>query len=386
MRALVLVGVGLASVTATLSAQRSDQIELGVYGNFTRFDPGYQLPNRVGGGLRFGYFLSDRVSIEVDGTYLGPSTVAGRASYFLHTGHASLVYNFPLGPSSFYILGGASRIDLGTTAPYNFAENGIHGGAGLRFLIGNRLGLRVDGKAFYRPPKSLLTGEQAVHVFGSAGITYVTGRPRRGGYYARSGDRNHQWYWGGQGGLFIYKTNVQSSTAEPIFGGHWLITSRRTALYVGIEQSFFLSDAHAVIFDPNSSSSSVGPAFRDVTFSEVRRVMFGLVTHPAQRRMEPFVGGGFAMVQILSPFVDCQGCNLSQAAEAEDRVAEAASKAFFWVKGGLQINYSSKLNVFANYLITSSSRGFLLDGNTHTLQGGIRYSLGTSKEGISERN
>ncbi|HEX9611624.1 MAG TPA: hypothetical protein VF978_07025, partial [Gemmatimonadales bacterium] len=178
----------------------------------------------------------------------------------------------------------------------------------------------------------------------------------------------------------------QSSTAEPIFGGHWLITSRRTALYVGIEQSFFLSDAHAVIFDPNSSSSAVGPAFRDVTFSEVRRVMFGLVTHPAQRRMEPFVGGGFAMVQILSPFVDCQGCNLSQAAEAEDRVAEAASKAFFWVKGGLQINYSSKLNVFANYLITSSSRGFLLDGNTHTLQGGIRYSLGTSKEGISERN
>jgi hypothetical protein len=387
MRALLLVGVGLAGATASLSAQRSDQIELGVYGSFTRFDRAYQLPDRVGGGVRFGYFLSDRVSIEVDGTYLGPSAIAGRASYFLHTGHASLVFNFPLGSSSFYVLGGASRVDLGTTAPYNFAENGIHGGAGLRFLLGDRLGLRLDGKAFYRPPKSPLTGLWTGHVIGSAGISYVTGMPRRGGYYARSGDRNHQWYWGAQGGLFIYKTNVQSSTAEPIFGGHWLITSRRTAFYFGIEQSFFLSDAQAVIFDPNSSSSSAGPGFRDVTFSKVRRVMFGLVTHPAQRRMEPFVGGGFAMVQILSPAVDCSSCtNLSELAEAQDRAAEAASKAFFWLKGGLQINYSSKLNVFANYLITSSSQGFLLDGNTHTLQGGIRYSLGTSKEGITERN
>jgi len=43
--------------------------------------------------------------------------------------------------------------------------------------------------------------------------------------------------------------------------------------------------------------------------------------------------------------------------------------------GGLQINYSSKLNVFAHYLLTSSAANFLLESNTHTLQGGIRLSL-----------
>src|SRR2546425_570102 len=64
----------------------------------------------------------------------------------------------------------------------------------------------------------------------------------------------------------------------------------------------------------------------------------------------------------------------------------AASKAFFWVMGGLQINYSSKLNVFAHYLLTSSAANFLLQSNTHTLQGGIRLSLGTSKEGITEQH
>lgn len=389
MRALLLVGVGVACAAATLSAQRSDQIELGVYGSFTRFDHAYQLPNRVGGGVRLGYYLSDRVSLEADGVYLGPSSTAGRASYFLHAGSASLVINFPAGGrSSFYVLGGGSRVDLGTTAPYNFAENGVHGGAGLRFLIGDRVGLRLDGRAFYRPPKSLLTGLWTGHVIGTAGLTYITGRPRvGGGYLPASSDRNYQWYWGAQGGLFIYKTNVQTSTAEPIIGGHWLITGRRTALYVGVEQSFFLTDAQAVVFDPNSSNSVVGPGFRDVTFSEVRRIMFGLVTHPAQRRLEPFAGTGFAIQQVLNPVVDCSSCaTLGEAIEAQDRAEDAASKAFFWVMGGVQINYSSKLNVFAQYLLTSASQGFLIESNTHSLQGGIRYSLGTSKEGVIERH
>ena len=65
---------------------------------------------------------------------------------------------------------------------------------------------------------------------------------------------------------------------------------------------------------------------------------------------------------------------------------DAASKAFFWLMGGLQVNYSSKLNVFAHYLLTSSAQGFMIEGNTHTLQGGLRYSLGSSKEGITERH
>jgi len=51
----------------------------------------------------------------------------------------------------------------------------------------------------------------------------------------------------------------------------------------------------------------------------------------------------------------------------------------------VQISYG-KLSVFGQYILTSSARGFLLDGTTHSLQGGVRYTLGTSKEGITERN
>jgi len=102
--------------------------------------------------------------------------------------------------------------------------------------------------------------------------------------------------------------------------------------------------------------------------------------------IEPFGGGGFAIMQILNPVVDCPGCDLSQFSQADDRVNQASSKAFFWLMGGLQINYSSKLNVFAHWLLTSGASNFLLQSNTHTLQGGVRISFGTSKEGITERH
>src|SRR3989449_3389076 len=178
MRALTIVGVGLVCAAATLSGQHSDQIEWGAYGTFTRFDKLYGLPDRTGGGIRFGYFIPDHVGVEAESNWLGPSTVAGRASYLFHTGSLSLVLNLPLGNrASLYALGGVARIDYGTTAPYNFAENGLGGGAGLRLMLSDRLGLRLDGRGFYDPRKSQLTGFPTGHVIASAGLSFLGGLP-----------------------------------------------------------------------------------------------------------------------------------------------------------------------------------------------------------------
>ncbi len=386
MRALTIVTVGLVCAAPTLRAQRSDQFEYGAYGTYTRFDQLYGLPNRVGAGVRFGYFISDHVGVEAESNWLGPSTLAGRASYLSHTGSLSLVLNLPLGNrASLYALGGVARIDYGTTAPYNFAENGLGGGAGLRLMLSDRLGLRLDGRGFYDPKKSLLTGFTTGHVIASAGLSYLGGLPRTGTYVARAGERDYQWYWGAQGGIILVKTNAQTSTAEPIVGGHWLITKHRTSLLVSFETSFFINDVSAVIVDPASTASSVGPGFRDVTFSRLRRLSVGLVAHPAQRRVEPFVGGGFSIMEVTNPVVDCSTCaSNGEAFQAQSLAQDAASKAFAWVLGGLQINYTRRLNVFGQYIITSSGQGFLLDGNTHTLQGGVRYSLGSAREDVTE--
>ncbi|MGH7614855.1 MAG: hypothetical protein ACREMW_12545 [Gemmatimonadales bacterium] len=197
-------------------------------------------------------------------------------------------------------------------------------------------------------------------------------------------DRNNRWYWGAQAGGFLYQTNAQGYFFDPIIGAHWLITGKRTALYVGAEQAFFLSDSRATVFDANSATG-----LRDATFGQVRRLFAGVLAFPLQKRIEPFVGGGFAIMTVQDATVDCSGlspnsacANANEQAVAQAAVDDAGSKGFAWILGGMQINIG-KMAVYGQYMLTSAAQGFLISGSTHTIQGGIRYSLGTSKEDVS---
>lgn len=395
MKRLVLLlasVVGVAVAVAPAAAQRGEQIEFGGYASYWRFDHLFFLKNAVGGGARISYWWSDRIGLEVNGAFVSTSDTGNTQTVHASSIGASVVMNFPMGQNAMlFATGGFSKVVFGPDPPYDFSGNMITGSGGARVFLSDRLSLRVEAKGYYgrgnadpqNPTPPTPRGTFEGHIEGSAGLSYFFIPPRQGRGYSRQ----YQWYWGAQGGAFVYKTNAQPSYYEPMVGGHWLITARRTALYVAYEQAFFLADAKAIMFDPQSSSSSVGPGFRDVTFNDMRRLMFGVLAFPAQKIIEPFAGGGFALMQVLNPTVDCSSCTtLAEAASAADRAHEASSKAFFWLMGGFQVNYSSKLNVFAHYLLTSSAQGFLIDGNTHTLQGGLRYSLGSSKEGITERH
>ncbi|PYP09610.1 MAG: hypothetical protein DMD59_08250 [Gemmatimonadetes bacterium] len=393
MKRLIHLLVGIVSVAAVAAspavAQKSQSIEFAGFGSYWRFDHLFFLKNSLGGGARIAYAWSDRLSIEVAGDFTNTVDSASTQNVSVSTVSGNLVFNFPMGDkATLYATGGVSRLVFGTTAPYDFTDNMINGGLGARVFLSQHLALRLDARAMYNrgnrdplnpTPRGTWTGQ----VQGGAGLSYYFIPPQQG----RGFNRQYQWYWGAQGGAFISKTNTQPYVYDPIVGGHWLITARRTALYVAYEQALFLSDAQAVIFDPGSSGCSIGNGpCRDVSFHDVRRLMFGVLAFPTQKIIEPFAGGGFAIMQVLNPVVDCSGCTTSEFQQADDRVNDQASKAFFWLMGGLQINYSSKLNVFAHYLLTSSASNFLLQSNTHTLQGGVRISFGTSKEGITERH
>jgi len=384
MKRLVLLVGFVTLVAGPAAAQRAQNIEFGGFGSWWRFDRSFLINNRFGGGARIGYNLGDRVGIEVTGDYIPTTNLAATQNITVSTISAGLVLNFPVGDqSSILASGGYSRMTFGKAAPYDFTQQLVYGGLGFRLFVSHHMALRGDVRAQYRPDNPFFNNAFTGQVQGSVGASYFFIPPQQG----RGFNTNYQWYWGAQGGFLLSKTNTQPYVYDPIVGGHWLITSRRTALYVAYEQAFFLTDAQAVIFDPASSSSSVGAGFRDVTFKDVRRLMFGVLAYPTQKVIEPFGGGGFALMQVLNPTVDCSKCaTLGEAVEASDRVHDRSSRAFFWLMGGLQINYSSKLNVFAHYLLTSGAANFLLESNTHTLQGGVRLSLGSSKEGIIDRH
>lgn len=184
-------------------------------------------------------------------------------------------------------------------------------------------------------------------------------------------DRTHQWYVGAQAGGFMYKTNVQKYYMDPMFGVNFLITAKRSALYLGGEESFFLTDAHANVVDPATSTTY------DVTFSKVRRLFAGLVAYPLPGHIEPFVGGGVAIITVVDA--------TPNSAAGQAVTNDAANKAVGWFMGGVQINVS-RFSVFGQYILQTSANNFLLSEEAHTVQGGIRFSLGSAKEDVSSQH
>ncbi len=407
MRVVTVIGVLLATGAATLNAQHHFQFEVGGFGTYTRFDRAFNLENQFGGGGRLGLWITDWLSIEGDGLYMRPHSKAGGADFPVWFGSASIVLNFG-SEKSFYILGGYSAMDFDSKSAGGFRDVGVHGGIGDRIYISDRAALRVEARAYYDPETFFPGGTWAGQVVGSAGLSFFIGpshryrppsipkekrdsivaaggqvpeeRPHAGpSYERRSSDWNNKWYWGGQGGLFVFRTNFDSYVFEPVFGGHWLITGKRTALYVAFEQSFFLSERHATIVQPDGA---VNPG--NVSFKDARRIMAGVLAFPAQLRVEPFFGGGFALVELLNPEATCTGCTVAQAGELQSQAEDASSKAFFWWMGGIDIK-QGRMALYGHYILTSSAATFLIQGTTHTFQGGVRYSLGSSKEGVTDR-
>src|SRR5437667_11945732 len=80
MRVLSMLGTVLACGATVLSAQRSHRIELGGFGTYTRYDPIFGLERQFGGGGRPGFFLTNNIGLEVEGSLTRPRPTAGRPS------------------------------------------------------------------------------------------------------------------------------------------------------------------------------------------------------------------------------------------------------------------------------------------------------------------
>jgi hypothetical protein len=386
------------------------QLEIGGFGSYTRYDHLFGLNNTFGEGGRLGFFLNETFGLEVDANLAMATPQAGGATTQTRFGSVSLVINSGGEGNTLYLLGGYSRLDMGVNPPYNFALHAVHGGLGERIFFGDRIALRLEARAYYAPSSCCLTPSWVGHVTGSAGLSVFLGgaggaapapeipkakrdsilaaggqvpetRPRGGPTYEqRASDWQHKWYWGAQGGLFVFHTNFESVSFEPTFGGHWLITGKKTALYVAYEESFFLSERHVTFVEP---TNTVVPG--NVSFKNARRIMVGVLAFPAQLRVEPYGGGGFMIMELLNPTANCQTCtSVGQAVQLQQEAEDAATKAFFWWMGGIDIK-QGRLALYGHYVLTSSAANFLIQGTTHTFQGGIRYSLGSSREGITDR-
>src|SRR5213083_588349 len=177
MRRFGLLAAVLTLATGRLAAQHAGQVEVGAFGSYTRYDATFGLAHKIGGGVRMGYLLGRIVGVEADVLFQPEYTVTppGGTTSTLEPliGSASLVINaVHANRLMAYVLGRYSLLDFGTRAPYRFTDNGVHGGAGVRLFLPERIALRVEGRAIYIPnTQSTFGPKTATHFLGTAGLS-----------------------------------------------------------------------------------------------------------------------------------------------------------------------------------------------------------------------
>lgn len=198
------------------------------------------------------------------------------------------------------------------------------------------------------------------------------------GSVAEIRDHRFKWFFGAQAGAMLFETPSQTRTGVPAFGAHLAIVSRRAGLMVGVDEAFGSGESTGFI-DSNS-----GGIARSMTFDRLRRYQFNMTGYPVRGALEPYLGVGFGLLQVINPqFGENEVfSSAEEAAFSADNAHEKSATGFMSFLAGVQFRVG-RMAAFGQYQISSSpSAGNLLRGPGHSLMGGLRFSLGSSKEGV----
>ena len=142
----ITIGVAVLIGAAPAVAQTRGSMEFGAFGSAGTFDKKIGLDNGMGGGGRFGMFLTPRLSLEVEGGAMRAGRAAGFAGSAVNVG---LIYGRALwapvqwGGGSALLLGaGVIHVDYKFFESYGFSALG-----GVKFGLSPSVALRVDGIA-----------------------------------------------------------------------------------------------------------------------------------------------------------------------------------------------------------------------------------------------
>ena len=178
---------------------------------------------------------------------------------------------------------------------------------------------------------------------------------------------SYTWKFGLDAGSMIFSTRSQASKVIPSAGAHVMIMARRSALMVGVDEGF------------GSNERSSGGL---IIFNDLRRYQAVLVAFPFKLALEPYFGVGGGVLQVVGPRVDPVVQDPSARQLLLTTAQDASTSGFMTGLAGLQGRWK-RLAVFAQYQIHSSpSDDKLLKGALHSFHVGLRFGLGSAKEGV----
>jgi len=216
--------------------------------------------------------------------------------------------------------------------------------------------------------------DKRVVLLAALGLTALSATPAA----AQADAWQRKWFWGAQGGVFLYQTPTTTKREMAITaGGHWLITSKRSALLIGFDQVMFPDSSTSQIADP-----IVPSGLRQVNFTSGRRIQAMLYAIPSDGVLQVMLGGGFAIQQISNATPAGPFLTLAELTNANVIVANQDTRAFFVVSGGFQLR-KGRWALFANYQFMPPAKNFLISSGQHAMMAGLRFALTTAHEDVT---
>lgn len=198
---------------------------------------------------------------------------------------------------------------------------------------------------------------------------------------AQTQEWQFRWFWGFKSGLVGYSLPSAGLVWAPQLGADWLITARRSALYVGYSSSLTKERDYF-----NFSEFSNNTATYPVAFDGMRRIQVGVLVMPWGGSFQPYVGGGFVIETLTNAKLDTTLSSSSTQTTYGRAVQDAASGGFGLVVLGLQLRVGRKIYLYGNYQLSPQGRAFLLRSQSHSLEGGIRLNLlGAREDDVTSR-
>jgi hypothetical protein len=201
---------------------------------------------------------------------------------------------------------------------------------------------------------------------------------------AQADSWQHKWYWGAQGGIMQFKTvdvtGLESGWQNAYtVGGHWLITGARSAFYAAFDQVIFKDTTNSAFLDNSSPTGT-----RSVLWDKGRRIQAMLLIFPTDGYIQPYLGGGFGIHQLVDASPAGTFNTPQELENALRTVDQTSTKAFPILAGGLQMRFG-RLALFGQAQYMPMGRNYLITSAQYVASVGFRYAVSASREEVTAR-
>lgn len=193
---------------------------------------------------------------------------------------------------------------------------------------------------------------------------------------AKGWDDRFKWYLGAQAGVLGFETPTQTRTWVPTVGGQLNIVAKRAGLQISVDEALGSAESSGYT-DVNATNN-----LRDVSFNHIRRYSAVLTGYPVRGQTQPYFGLGFGILQVVNPQPGGFFTSVATANLAKQLATNKSTDGFVSFVAGVQFRLGGAVGFGQWQMASASATGQLLRGPTHSLAGGLRFSLGDAKEGI----